>query len=185
MGTQLGLRDLVSNNCDNYNQVSNIPPRMLPLPVSLVNREEKIRAYWMTEVLDSSSTVGAAWNLNISRPENTGLLPCSDTIWEFPEAVISGWSFGEFEMSSAYSLYVMLVTNELYHVHRFLQQSFDTQSATERVRWQSECKAVDEGLISWRSKFAAASIRMSIENGGVYDPSVVLTHCALDLYVRL
>jgi len=49
MGTQLGLRDLVANHCDNFNQVSTIPPRMLPLPVSLVNREEKIRAYWMTE----------------------------------------------------------------------------------------------------------------------------------------
>lgn len=49
MGTQLGLRDLVAHHCDNFNQVSTIPPRMLPLPVSLVNREEKIRAYWMTE----------------------------------------------------------------------------------------------------------------------------------------
>ena len=49
MGTQLGLRDLVAHHCDNFNQVSTLPPRMLPLPVSLVNREEKIRAYWMTE----------------------------------------------------------------------------------------------------------------------------------------
>ncbi|KAF2241666.1 hypothetical protein BU26DRAFT_524829 [Trematosphaeria pertusa] len=181
MGTQLGLRDLVANQCDNFHQISTIPPRMLPLPNSLVNREEKIRAYWMTEVLDGSSTVGAAWNLNISRPESTGLLPCSDTIWSFPEAVISAWSFGDFEMSSAYSLYVMLVTNELYHVHRFLQQSFDTQSATERVQWQNECRAVDEGLIAWRVKFAAAQVRMNAEHGGSYDPNIILTHCALDL----
>ncbi|KAF2731017.1 hypothetical protein EJ04DRAFT_554997 [Polyplosphaeria fusca] len=178
MGTQLGLRDLVAHHCDNYNQNSTIPPRMLPLPDSLVNREERIRAYWMTEVLDGSSTVGAAWNLNISRPENTGLLPCSDTIWAFPEAVISAWSFGDFEMTSAYSLYVMLVTNELFHVHSFLQQSFDTQSATERVRWQNECRAVDERLVDWRGKLA---LRMSAESGNSYDPNVVLTQCTLDL----
>lgn len=49
MGTQLGLRDLVANQCENFNQYSNVPPRMLPLPTSLVNKEEKIRAYWMTE----------------------------------------------------------------------------------------------------------------------------------------
>lgn len=84
-------------------------------------------------------------------------------------------------MSSAYSLYVIMVTNELFHVHRFLQQSFDTQSATERVRWQNECKAVDEGLISWRTKFAEAHVRIHTENGGAYDPNIILTHCALDL----
>jgi hypothetical protein len=49
MGIQLGLRDLVEHQCTNFNQISNLPPRMLPLPSSLVNKEEKIRAYWMTE----------------------------------------------------------------------------------------------------------------------------------------
>lgn len=181
MGTQLGLRDLVANHCDTYNQMSNLPPRMLPMPHSLVNREERIRAYWMTEVLDGSSTVGAAWNINISKPESSGLMPCSETIWAFPESIISAWSFNDFEMSSAYALFVMLVTNELYHVHRFLQQSFDTQSATERIRWQNECKAVDEQLMAWRLKFVAASLRMNTENGGAYDPNVTLTQCTLDL----
>ncbi|KAF2867810.1 hypothetical protein BDV95DRAFT_162291 [Massariosphaeria phaeospora] len=181
MGTQLGLRDLVANQCDNFHQLSTIPPRMLPLPVSLVDREEKIRAYWMTEVLDGSSTVGAAWNVNISKPEYTGLLPCNDTIWAFPEAVISAWAFGDFGMSSTYSLYAMLVTSELFHVHCFLQQSFDTQLATERVRWQGECKAVDERLINWRAKFVIAQEKTATEKGEAYDPNIVLTHCALDL----
>jgi hypothetical protein len=84
-------------------------------------------------------------------------------------------------MSSAYSLYVMLVTNELFHVHRFLQQSFDTQSATERARRQSECRSVDEALIAWRARFATAQMRINTENSGAFDPNVVLTHCALDL----
>jgi hypothetical protein len=84
-------------------------------------------------------------------------------------------------MNSAYSLYVMLVTNELFHVHRFFQQSFDTQSATERVRWQTECKAVDERLVEWRSRFATAAIRLNTENDGSYDPNITLTECTLDL----
>ncbi|PSN70512.1 hypothetical protein BS50DRAFT_674871 [Corynespora cassiicola Philippines] len=181
MGTQLGLRDLVAHHCDNFNQVSTLPPRMLPLPVSLVNREEKIRAYWMTEVLDGSSTVGAAWNLHLSTPSHTGLLPCSETMWSYPSAVLSALSFGDSEQNSAYTLYVTLVTNELYHVHAFLQQSFDTQSATERVRWQTECKAVDARLLDWRAKFGVARTRLERESGRTYDANVVLTLCALDL----
>ncbi|KAF2476285.1 uncharacterized protein BDR25DRAFT_64879 [Lindgomyces ingoldianus] len=55
MGTQLGLRDLVAHQYNNFNKASPIPPRMLPLPVSLVNKEERIRAYWMTEGTSSYS----------------------------------------------------------------------------------------------------------------------------------
>lgn len=200
MATQLGLRDLVAHHCDNYNQLSTIPPRMLPLPVSLVNKEEKIRAYWMTEgdkplflnptphltqasVLDTASTIGVAWNIHISVPEASGLLPCSDTIFSFPEAVISAWSPSDFGTSSAYSLYVILGTNEMVHVHRLLQKSFDMNSVAERARCLSECQAVDENLAAWRAKFVIAQERIDAENCGAYDPNVVLTHSALDLLV--
>ena len=135
----------------------------------------------MSVVLDASSTIGAAWNVSISKPEANGLLPCSDTVWSFPEAIISAWSFGDCEMSSAYSLYVMLVTNELFHVHHFVQQSFDTQSATDRARRQSECRSVDDRLIAWQARFATAQLRINAENGGAFDPNVVLIHCALEL----
>jgi hypothetical protein len=54
MGTQLGLRDMVANHCDNFNKLSTIPPRMLQIPTTLIEQEENIRAYWMTELLDSS-----------------------------------------------------------------------------------------------------------------------------------
>ena len=60
MGTQLGLRDLVANYGQNYNQPSILAPRMLPLPQTMIDREERIRAYWMIESLDASSTLGAA-----------------------------------------------------------------------------------------------------------------------------
>jgi hypothetical protein len=83
MGTQLGLRDLVANKYDNFNKLSTLPPRMIPVPTSLIEQEEKIRAYWMTEVLDSMSSLGAGWNLSLSRPENEAFLPCNETVWAF------------------------------------------------------------------------------------------------------
>ncbi|KAF2438832.1 hypothetical protein P171DRAFT_436741 [Karstenula rhodostoma CBS 690.94] len=181
MAIQLGLRDLVAHHCSNFNRVSTLPPRMLPIPESLVDREEKIRAYWMAEVLDGASTVGAAWNISISRPENDGLLPCSDAAWAFPEAVISAWPFDDLAMSSAYSLYVMLITNEVYHAHHFLQKSYDLQRADERARRRADCQTVDEGLKDWRARFDASQLQLdpTIENH--HDPNSTLIRCVLDL----
>ncbi|KAK7189622.1 hypothetical protein DPSP01_013435 [Paraphaeosphaeria sporulosa] len=181
MAIQLGLRDLVAHHCDNFNRVSTLPPRMLPLPDSLVDREEKIRAYWMAEVLDGASTVGAAWNITISQPEDDGLLPCSDAAWAFPEAVISAWPFDDLAMSSTYSLYVMLVTNELYHVHHFLQQSYDLQLADERARRRENCQIIDEGLKDWRARFAATQLQFNTDIDDHYDPNTTLIQCVLDL----
>lgn len=181
MALQLGLRDLVAHHCRNFDRVSTLPPRMLVVPDSLVEREEKIRAYWMTEVLDSASTLGAAWNITISKPESTGLLPCSDAAWAFPEAVISAWPFDDLATSSGYSLYVMLATNELYHVHRFLQTSYNLYSSEERARRREDCQSVDEGLKAWRAKFDTMQLQLNADNGGQYDPNSILTQCTLDL----
>jgi len=85
-------------------------------------------------------------------------------------------------MPSAFSLYVMLVTNELFHVHQFLQQSFYTQSSEEQLRQQNECKVVDRRLLDWKEKFTSATVQLRSENGGSFDPNVVLTQCILDLY---
>jgi hypothetical protein len=150
MGVQLGLRDLVANQGDNFYKLSTIPPRMLPAPKSLIEQEEKIRAYWMTEVLDSMSSLGAGWNLSLSRPENEAWFPCNETVWAFPENATAFSSFGDSEVSSAFSIYLNLVTHQLYQVHLFLQQSYDATSAVDRVRWQAQCVNVDNALTKWR-----------------------------------
>jgi hypothetical protein len=139
MGVQLGLRDLVANKGDNFNKLSTIPPRMIAAPSSLIELEEKIRAYWVTEVLDSMSSLGAGWNLSLSRPENEAWFPCNETVWSFPENATSFSSFGDSEVSSAFSVYLNLVTHQLYQVHVFLQQSYDASSAVDRTRWQAQC----------------------------------------------
>jgi hypothetical protein len=150
MATQLGLRELVITNSENLSQPSTMPPRMLSPPTTVIDKEERIRAYWMTEVLDSMSSLGAGWNLGISRPVEEPWFPCNETIWAFPSNGAAFSSFGDSEVSSAFSVYLNLVTRQLYGVHQFLQQSFDTTSANDRVRWQSQCTAVDESLIKWR-----------------------------------
>ena len=86
-------------------------------------------------------------------------------------------------MSSEYSLYVMLITNELFHVHSFLQRSYDVLVAKERARRRQDCQLVDEGLMAWRARFATLQTQYESEAGGHYDPNDTLIQCALDLCV--
>jgi hypothetical protein len=151
MGTQLGLRDMVANHSDNFNKLSTIPPRMIEIPSTLIEQEENIRAYWMTELLDSMSSLGAGWNLSISRPESQAWLPCSEIIWAFPETATGLESFGDSEVSSAFSLHLNFVSQELYKVHLFLQESSTMTSYSDILRIQEKCAAVDESLTKWRS----------------------------------
>ncbi|EOD52547.1 putative c6 transcription protein [Neofusicoccum parvum UCRNP2] len=189
MTLQLGLRDYVANQGNDFSGRSTIPPRLLPLPCTIIDREERIRAYWMTELLDSISTLGAGWNSTISPPPDvSAVLPCSDSIWAFPEHIINIWSIGEFHFSSAFSLCIILSTSELWHVHRFLQQSFDLRIYEQKSRFQAESQQIDERLTTWRAEFVAAVYRLintehAQEERAEMDPNIVLTNCILDCAV--
>jgi len=188
MGVQLGLRDLVANQGDNFYKVSTIPPRMLPAPKSLIEQEEKIRAYWMTEVLDSMSSLGAGWNLSLSRPENEAWFPCNETVWAFPENATAFSSFGDSDVSSAFSIYLNLVTHQLYQVHLFLQQSYDATSAVDRGRWQAQCVNVDDALTKWRdSDLNSRNLSQATSNPDSTDvlSAVTFDAAVIALYQRL
>ncbi|KAI9736206.1 MAG: hypothetical protein M1834_001091 [Cirrosporium novae-zelandiae] len=185
MNTHLGLCELATNQGSNINHTSTVPPRMLPLPNTIIDREERVRAYWMTEVLDSMSTIGAGWNLGILSPTPNSVLPCSDSLWAFPEHIINVWSFGHFKYSSAFSLCIILVANEFWSVHNFLQKSFDMSISEERLQWQSEAQRIDERLTNWREEFVAAVFRLinaefAQEERAEMDPNIVLTNCILN-----
>lgn len=177
---QLGLRDMVAYQCKVPNQRSTIPPRMLPLPSTLVEREEKIRAFWTVELLDCSSTIGASWNRGLSRPEGAGLLPCHEAIWTLPEFEVPLYS----DMSSSFALYVSLCTKGLWYVHRFHQTAFDLTVTAERTRWQSECQAVDERLLAWRVDFAAAAFQhmsnKKLDGGTNLDQNMIMVRCTFN-----
>ncbi|CRG89095.1 Zinc finger transcription factor YRR1 [Talaromyces islandicus] len=144
------------------------------------------------ELLDGSSTMGAAWNISVSRPHmttatpsatsssasasymagyqgNSTLYPCGEDIWttSFPEFCISVASFEDLETSSSFALYVNLVANELWIVHQFLQQPFDRRSVQGRANWQAECKNVDERLQKWR---AVSPLFQNGSKGSYYNP---------------
>lgn len=181
MATQLGLREIVINNCESRDQVPTFPHRMLSFPTTLIEQEERIRAYWMTEVLDSMSSLGAGWNLGLSRPVEEAWFPCNETIWAFPENAKAFSSFGDSEVSSAFSVYLNLVTRQLYRVHLFLQQSFDTTSASDRLNWQSQCTSIDESLSKWRgSEDVTNTLNRTNE---VSDSTSVMITMTFDTYV--
>lgn len=150
MGTQLGLLDLVANNGDNYDKISSLPPRMLALPRTVIEQEERIRAFWMTEVLDNVSTLGTGWNLSVSPVESPALLPCNEVVWAFPERTVDGASPLNLEYSSLLSLYVSLVTGSLARVHTFFREKFDYSSVAHQMQQQRRCVLLDEGLVEWR-----------------------------------
>lgn len=185
MSLHLGLRDFVVNQGSNFSSASMIPPRLLPLPYTIIDREERVRAYWMTEILYNISTLGSGWNTSISPPEITATLPCSDSIWAFPEHIINIWSMGEFHFSSAFSLCIILSTSELLHVHRFLQRFFNLRISEQWLHFQAESQQIDERLTTWRGQFVAAVFRLinaehAQEERAEMDPNIVLTNCILD-----
>jgi hypothetical protein len=123
---------------------------MLALPRTVIEQEERIRAFWMTEVLDNVSTLGTGWNLNISFLENHALLPCNEIVWAFPERAVDALSPFNLDSSSLFSLYVSLVGGQLVKVHAFLRQKFDHCSITDWKQQQEQCTMLDASLNEWR-----------------------------------
>jgi hypothetical protein len=163
---QLGLRDVVVNQFTDFNNPFALPPRMLPLPSTLIEQEERTRAYWMAEILDGSSAMGVAWNLSFMpalTPDPQSWPPSSDDVWSsyaLPSidsnsssffVSVASFSGDHVELSSSFALYASLVANELHAVHVFLQQPFDRRSAAGRAKWQTEAKSVDNRLQRWRT----------------------------------
>ncbi|KAK2803481.1 hypothetical protein FQN50_006992 [Emmonsiellopsis sp. PD_5] len=189
MSTQLGLRDLVAHQCANFAvSSSHIPPRMLSVPSTTVELEEKIRAFWATQALDSASTLGVAWHLGVSKPELAASLPCSDDIWGFSEALVSVYRFINAEGPSCFSLFVRLVTNELWHVHNFLQQPYLIVSEADVQQKQKDCMAVDQLLADLQKDFNdMLTLNLPpcmdlFSNDTVQDQhqNSVLIHCTID-----
>ncbi|KAJ5596529.1 hypothetical protein N7450_002987 [Penicillium hetheringtonii] len=190
ISSQLGCGTLVKKQVEQLSSSASVPPRLHPLSTTIIDREERIRAYWMSEMLDSMSTVGVDWDTGASPPIPNGILPCSDSLWAFPEHIINVWSFGQFRYSSAFSLCIILSTNELWFVHGFLQKTWDLNNANDRIQWQTEAQKIDERLTAWREEFVAAVYRLinaefAEEERAEMDPNIVLTNCVLDVAVIL
>ena len=121
-------------------------------------------------------TLGVAWNLGLPQPIENALLPCNNAVWSFSEAAMGIWSLDDLDFSSSFSIYVSLFTNELWHVHNFLQQSYDMRSTEDRPQAQVDCEAVDARLLQWQ----AGSGSIAFTSGSSltpYDPNILMTRC--------
>ncbi|KAF2102268.1 hypothetical protein NA57DRAFT_73697 [Rhizodiscina lignyota] len=162
MGTQLGLQDLIVHHGENFNSPSSRPPRMLSLPPNLIEQEERVRAYWMAEILDNVSTVGASWNLSLVSVTESDILPCSDEVW-----TMNGYSDVQPPNPSiSFTNYVEFVSGPLYQVQKFMQQKFDLNSLPERSLWQNKCQELDEILSTWRANLTDSLCKASQSRPG-------------------
>jgi hypothetical protein len=152
---------------------------MLTKPENVIDQEERIRAFWMTEVLDSVSTLGTGWNGSISCLEMHALLPCNETVWGFDECAVEALPALNLERSSVFSLYVRLVMGNLVRVHMFLRQKFDRASIAEWRQQQETCKMMDGRLNDWRQ---CSEIQEAIGTSGqTTDALAVLISATLNM----
>ena len=154
---------------------------MLPLPTTFIEREERIRSYWMSECLDAGSTLGSAWNIGLLTSFPSEILPCSDEVWESenPETSI----ITEKEQLSSFSMYVSLVTKELYRVHTIMQEPYDFTTSGEHERWLSNCNDIYDELKNWREAFLPnlfTSYGFDEEGRAKIDVNLITANIALD-----
>ena len=186
MATQLGLRDLIRD--DSSERLFTVPPRMLPPPSNSIEREERVRAYWMIETLDGYTTLGASWNLCLLRPPLTKVLPCNEDDWDCTEPLLDFFAFGNFESPSSFALYVSFVTNELFEVHHFLQQSYHTSTQEECQTWDREFRKVEAYLKDWRARnnTIAGPFASYVASPGRtvrFDPTIVLANTGYNIAI--
>lgn len=187
MGSHLSLSQPV--NEDNTPGMSPTALRRLPTYTNTtVEDEEKIRAYWMIETLDSISTIGVRFDTGRPSASQQPLLPCSDSYWAYPEPILADANIRPYNYCSAFSLCVILGSIELTNVHKFLQRGLPMDTFEERDAWQVEAQRLDERLTAWRDEFVAAVFRLinaeyTHHERAEMDAYVVLTNCVLNTAV--
>jgi hypothetical protein len=162
--------------------------RMTGIAHNTIEHEELLRAYWMTEMLDSISTIGSKHQLGFLQAPVNPLLPCSDWVWSQPDSIIGQYPLRPSHYSSAYSLCVMLALSELQTVQKFVRKPVAMDIFEERDSWQSEAQKIDESLTNWRGEFVAGVYRLiNAEKNNTerpeMDPFFVLTNCVLNTAV--
>lgn len=186
----MNLKSLAASSFSQRTRISDL---------SVVDREESIRVYWMIEKLDSMTYLGSRTNnpnLTLQLPSKA-CFPCPESTWLLREPIIEttasptsitdGPCDGQPDKSypSVYSLCIILVLQELGAVHRFLSESHDQSSLETRLEWQTAAQKLDERLTQWREEFVADVFRLI--NGkkdhlphGEMEPLITLANCVLN-----
>lgn len=96
------------------------------------------------------------------------------------------FAFGGFQSPFSFTLYVSFVTNELFEVHPFLQQSFRTTTQEECETWDREFRKVKGYLEDWRVRNVSiadlfASFVTGPERTVRFDPTIVLANTGYNM----
>lgn len=188
IGICMGLANPTSTN---IRPTASSPPalrRLFDFTNTTVSCEEGIRAYWMSQMLEGISTLGARYDLCLSSTPGDPVLPCSDSFWDSPDSSPSEHQMRPYQYCSAFSLCVILAAAELSIVGRFLRQAVTMEMFEERDAWQAEAQRIDERLTAWRDEFVAAVFRLinaeyANRERPEMDSYVVLTNCVLNTAV--
>jgi hypothetical protein len=153
-----------------------------------VDREERIRAFWMIEMLDSIFAIGSASNYSAPAVPLAANFPCSDTAWDLQDPFREDVSFHTLRYSSGFSMCISLCTSELGAVHRFQETVRESCDIPGGLDWQSTAQRLDERLTIWREEFVAAVFRLinaefSQNARAEMEPFIVLTNCVLNMSV--
>ncbi|KAJ5618228.1 hypothetical protein N7528_006871 [Penicillium herquei] len=160
----------------------------VPMTNLTIDREERIRAFWMMEMLDSIFAMVSASNYSAPSVPLAANFPCSDTAWALEDPFREGVSFHDLRYSSGFSMCISLCTNELGAVHRFQETVREACDIAGGLEWQSSAQSLDESLTIRREEFVAAVFRLinaefSQNHRAEMEPFIVLTNCFLNMSV--
>lgn len=154
-----------------------------------IDREERVRTFWMIEMLESIFALGLTSNLSSTTVPVGAKFPCSDTAWALQDPFMEGVPFHNLPYASGFSMCISLCVVELGAVHRFQQTVIETNNVPGGLEWQSTAQRLDERLTIWREEFVAAVFRLINSEASSHDaraemePFIVLTNCVLNMYV--
>ena len=163
---------------------------MCPLDAVLsdnrIDHEERLRAFWMIEMLDSIFALGLPSYPPTTAAPLGAILPCSDTAWALQDHFGECVPFHDLQYSSGFSMCISLCTVELAPVHQFQHSVIQTGAMAGGPEWQSAAQRLDERLTIWREEFVAAVFRL-INAESPHDaraemrPYIILTNCVLNM----
>nr|L7WMF9.1 RecName: Full=Notoamide biosynthesis cluster transcriptional coactivator notQ'; AltName: Full=Notoamide biosynthesis cluster protein Q' [Aspergillus versicolor]AGC83588.1 transcription factor [Aspergillus versicolor] len=140
------------------------PSKMCSLDAVLsdtkIDHEERLRAFWMIEMLDSIFALGLPSYPPTTAAPLGAILPCSDTAWALQDHFGECVPFHDLQYSSGFSMCISLCTVELAPVHQFQHSVIQTGAMAGGPEWQSAAQRLDERLTIWREEFVAAVFRL-------------------------
>ncbi|KAJ5108660.1 hypothetical protein N7456_005335 [Penicillium angulare] len=153
-----------------------------------IDREERIRAFWTIEMLESIFALGSTSPFATLPITATVNLPGSETAWALENPFGEDVPVYNLRYSSGFSMCISLCTIELGAVHNFQQTVRESGDMVGGLEWQSAAQRLDERLTIWREEFVASVFRLinteyPLDTRAEMEPFIILTNCVLNMAV--